>query len=78
MIDPERDGCPPIAIRARLRVDEDLSPEPGSPQQPTHTIRINAQNGRGVSRSAERASEFLSSLAARSRALCAITPPVAV
>ncbi len=33
-----------------------------------------AQDGRGVKRPAERASEFLSSLAARSRALCAFRP----
>ena len=36
-------------------------------------FKQDAQDGGGVSRSAERASEFRSSLAARSRALCATT-----
>ena len=35
------------------------------------TFKEHAQDGRGIERPAERASVFLSSLAARSRALCA-------
>jgi nucleoside-diphosphate-sugar epimerase len=63
------------------RVDEHTPPNPGTERDVARmevenllSFKEQAQDGRGVNRPAEKASEFLFSLAARSRALCASGP----